>query len=173
MADKGLAFGYHANSSKLWLVVKEEHLPKAESIFTQAGIHITCTGRQHLGAALGTPDFVKEYIMEKVAAWKTHRQIRASHHFLSIHSWPHWPLDVLPENCRRYIPPLEDTIRQQFLSALTGRNSPSDMEHELLALPSRHGGLGLVNPMTMVEEHTSSLQVTEPLHDCTYQAAER
>ena len=47
------------------------------------------------------------------------------------------------------------------------------MEHELLALPSRHGGLGLVNPMTMAEEHTSSLQVTEPLHDCTYRAAER
>ena len=34
--------------------------------------------------------------------------------------------------------PLEETIRQQFLPALTGRDSPSDMERELLALPSRH-----------------------------------
>ena len=31
--DKGPAFGYHANSSKSWLIVKEEHLPKAERIF--------------------------------------------------------------------------------------------------------------------------------------------
>ena len=63
---------------------------------------------------------------------------------------------------------LEETICQQFLPALTGRDSPSDMEHELLALPFRHRHLGLVTPMTMAEEHTSSLLVTEPLTDCTY-----
>ena len=45
VTDKGPAFGYHANSSKSWLVVKEEHLPKVESIFAETGIHITCTGR--------------------------------------------------------------------------------------------------------------------------------
>ena len=72
-------------------MVKEEHLPKAESIFTQAGIHITCTGRRPLGAALGTPDFVKEYIMEKVAAWKTELALlsliaRSEPHTTSQHS---------------------------------------------------------------------------------------
>ena len=65
--------------------------------------------------------------------------------------------------------PLEDTIRQQFLPALTGRDSPPDVERELLALPSHHGGLGLVNLMTMAGEHTSSLQVTEPLTALTEQ----
>ena len=59
--------------------------------------------------------------------------------------------------------PLKDTIRQQFLPALTGRDSLSDVEHELLAPPACHGGLGLLNPMAMEEEHTFSLQVTEPL----------
>ena len=59
--------------------------------------------------------------------------------------------------------PLEDTIRQQLLPALTGRDIPSDMERELLALPARHGGQGIVNPTTMDEEYTSSLRLTAPL----------
>ena len=59
--------------------------------------------------------------------------------------------------------PLKDTICRQFLPALTGRDSPSDVEGELLALPAHHGGLGLVNPTAMEEKHTISLQVAEPL----------
>ena len=173
VADKGPAFGYHANSSKSWLVVKEEHLPKAESIFAETGIHITCTGRRHLGAALGTPEFVEEYVMEKVAAWKTelerlsliarsepHAAFSAFTHGLTGH-WMYFLRAI--EGISPLMQPLEDTVRQQFLPALTGRDSPSDVERELLALPSRHGGLGLVNPTAMEEEHTSSLQVTEPL----------
>ena len=58
---------------------------------------------------------------------------------------------------------LEDTICQQLLPALTERDIPSDMERELLALPARHGGLGIVNPTTMDEEYTSSLILTAPL----------
>ena len=72
-------------SSKSWLVVKEEHLPKAESIFVETDIHITCTGSWHLGAALGTSEFVEEYIMQKVAACKTELE-RLS---LIIRSEPH------------------------------------------------------------------------------------
>ena len=59
--------------------------------------------------------------------------------------------------------PLEDSIRQHFLLALTGQNGVSDLERELLALPTCHGGLGLVNPTTMSEEHTLSLCLTAPL----------
>ena len=59
--------------------------------------------------------------------------------------------------------PLKDTICCQFLPALTGRDSPSNVEGELLALPAHRGGLGLVNPTAMEEKHTISLQVAEPL----------
>ena len=59
--------------------------------------------------------------------------------------------------------PLEDSIRQHFLPALTGQSGVSKLERELLALPARHGGLGLVNPATMSEEHTLSLRLTAPL----------
>ena len=55
--------------------------------------------------------------------------------------------------------PLEDSIRQHFLPALTGQNGVSDLERGLLALPGRHGNLGLVNPTIMSEKHTLSLHL--------------
>ena len=59
--------------------------------------------------------------------------------------------------------PLEDCNRQDFLPALNGQSSFSDLERELLALPARLGGLGLVNPTTLSAERTFSLRLTAPL----------
>ena len=77
-------------------------------------------------------------------------------------------VDGLPSPMQSF----EDTITQQFLPALTGRDSPSDFEHELLTLPAHHGGLGLVNPTTLKEEHTYLLIVPDGTSDCTYSAVE-
>ena len=173
VANKGPAFGYHANTFKSWLMVKEEHLPRAERMFAETGVHITCMVRRHLGAALGTQSFVEEFVMEKVSAWKTeleclspiarsepHAAFSAFTHGLFGH-WMYFLRTV--EGLSSLMQPLKDTIRQRFLPVLTRRDSPSDMERELLALPARHGGLGLVNPTTMEEEHTFSLRPTAPL----------
>ena len=66
----GPDFGYFVNSSKSWLIVKEQYLVEAGKIFAETGIHITCEGKRYLGAALGTRDFVMNYVMDKVANWK-------------------------------------------------------------------------------------------------------
>ena len=42
--------------------------------------------------------------------------------------------------------PLEDAIRQQFLPSLTGQAAFSDADRDLMALPVRLGGLGIINP---------------------------
>lgn len=60
LASKGPKYGYYVNSGKSWLIVKEKHLARAERTCTGTGIRITCEGKRHLGAALGT--FVNEYI---------------------------------------------------------------------------------------------------------------
>ena len=44
------------------------------------------------------------------------------------------------------IQPLEDSIRSRLIPALTGRAPPCHIDRELLALPARLGGLGIVNP---------------------------
>ena len=41
----GPAYGYHANSEKAWLVVKESHLNEARVLFRDTGIKVTLEGR--------------------------------------------------------------------------------------------------------------------------------
>ena len=52
--------------------------------------------------------------------------------------------------------PLEDAIRHQFLPTLTGREALSDTERALLALPARHGGLGIPIPTAVAVRQSSA-----------------
>ena len=55
-------------------------------------------------------------------------------------------------------------MRQKLLPALTGRDSITDTERELFALPIKFGGLGLGNPTkTANAQYSSSQRVTAPL----------
>ena len=51
----GPGYGYHANASKTWLVVKEEFKSQAEAAFADTAVKIMCEGRPHLGAPWGRP----------------------------------------------------------------------------------------------------------------------
>ncbi len=65
----GPCVGYTAKPSKSWLIVKEEHLEYAKSIFTGTGLQITTEGQRHLGAVIGTEAFKKEFVEKKVDEW--------------------------------------------------------------------------------------------------------
>ena len=59
---------------------------------------------------------------------------------------------------------LEESIRSRFIPAITGRDPPNNLIRDLLALPTRLGGMGLVNPTTLASvEYNASLRVAEPL----------
>ena len=45
--------------------------------------------------------------------------------------------------------PLECAIRHHLIPALTGQPPPNETTRQLLALPARHGGLGLIDPTTL------------------------
>ena len=67
-------------------------------------------------------------------------------------------------NISKLLQPLENILREKFIPALTGRPAPSDTERELLALPARNGGLGIVNPASTADrEHQTSLHLSSPL----------
>ena len=57
------SFGYHANASKTWLVVKPD------SVFGDTNIRITCEGRPYLGSALGSQSYTSEFVTCKVNQW--------------------------------------------------------------------------------------------------------
>jgi len=51
--------------------------------------------------------------------------------------------------------PLENAIRDQLIPALAGREV-SDAERQILALPLRHGGLGLTDLGKLPKRNTST-----------------
>ena len=59
--------------------------------------------------------------------------------------------------------PLEDEIRLSFIPALLRRNV-SDGDRELLSLPARYGGMGILNPTAESDlAHANSMQISQPL----------
>ena len=69
LVGDGPAFGYFINPSKSVLVVKRDKLEAAETIFAGTGVSITTDGCRHLGSAIGTDQFVQEFVASKVATW--------------------------------------------------------------------------------------------------------
>ena len=50
-------------------VMKDVNLPVARAIFEDTGIQFTTHGRQYLGAAIGSADFVQLLVNDKVREW--------------------------------------------------------------------------------------------------------
>ena len=64
---------------------------------------------------------------------------------------------------REVFEPLENAIRDQLIPALVGREV-SEAERQIVALPLRHGGLGLTDPRdTAKTEYKHSTQITDNL----------
>ena len=75
--------------------------------------------------------------------------------------WTHFQKTV--PGASELFEPLEHAIRDQLIPALGGREV-SDAERQILALPLRHGGLGLTDPReTAKTEYKHSTQITSKL----------
>lgn len=94
-----------------------------------------CTGKRHLGAALGAQIFIEAFATEKVSARiaeleylslnaksKAHAAFSAFTHGV-IGYWTYFLITI--DGLRSLMQLLDNTISQQFLPALTGRDSPS------------------------------------------------
>ena len=65
----GPGIGYHPNARKSVLIVKPEHDDRAVETFAGTDIVVTKDGQKHLGAAIGTDEFKKKFVNEKVHEW--------------------------------------------------------------------------------------------------------
>ena len=132
-------------------------------IFAGTGVRIEKDGCRHLGAALGTPSFVEEYVANKVTDWV--QQIRRLAEFASTQHQaaysafiqglqPRWSfLSRTLEDAPALFGRLEDVIRDILIPALTGHAPPSSQERALLAFPCRHGGLGISHGPNLLCPH--------------------
>ena len=112
------------------LVVREESATNAKEVFKGTNISITEQGKRHLGAALGARSLVKSCIKVKVSEWANaverlssiaHTQPHAAYAALTHGLMSKWTyLTRAVPNIGDLLQPLEDTIRQKFLTSLTG-----------------------------------------------------
>ncbi|KAL5479574.1 hypothetical protein EMCRGX_G023114 [Ephydatia muelleri] len=135
-----------------------------------AGIGITSEGKCHLGAALGSRFFLESYISDKVKVWtstilnlsliaKTQPHAAYCAFFHGVSGLWTFFLCTIPD-ISSLLQPLEDAIRLNFIPSVTGRDSISDIERDLFALPACLGGLALPNPTASASfEYTSSATV--------------
>ena len=56
--------------------------------------------------------------------------------------------------------PLEEVIRKRFLPSITGHNAFGDKERDLLALPTRLGGLGIADPSKQATPQRTACTLT-------------
>ena len=176
LKDIGPLHGYLPNADKTWLIVKEGKEDEAQRIFADTNIQITCEGKRHLGAVIGSTGFKEQYVKNKVQEWtkevnKLSEIARTEPHaaytaftFGLKHKWTYVSRTV--PRIRDLMQPLENSIRNSFIPAITKDHQCTDIERDLLELPPRMGGLGIVNPAKMAEkEYNNSTRLTASLKD--------
>ena len=146
---------------------------EAENIFKHSPIKITTSGKRHLGAAIGSIEFRTSYMDEKVDEWcekiKSLSQIAKSQpqtaYAAYVHGEQHkytYFLRTL-NNIADILTPLDSIISDEFIPASFDSNISSN-EREILSLPIKEGGMGLLVQGEMADQsyHTSR-KVTTPL----------
>ena len=117
---------------------------------------MTREGQRHLGAVIGTEEFKKEYVKEKVAEWvkevkalsdiaKTEPHAAYSAYTHGVHHRWNFLMRTVPD-ISPLLRPLENVIRQEFIPALVKSHTLREEERTVLALPPRLGGMGISNP---------------------------
>ena len=136
-------------------------------------INVTDEGQKHLGAVIGSRDFLENYVSEKIDNWVSEvaqlaefaqAQPQASYAACTFgfkHRWTYF-LRTLPD-IQDLLEPLEEAFAQVFTQAIVERKC-SQLDRDVLALPVRLGGLSMANPChEAAREHASSIKVTSPL----------
>ena len=174
IVKEGPKFGYHPNALKTWLIVKETKFKEGQCALDGTSVQITTSGKRHLGAALGHPLFVNDYVNSKVKKWVSQidklSAIAITHPHAAysaftqglVHRWS-YVMRTVP-NISHMLEPLEEAICQRFLPSLTGQTvSGADMRN-LLSLPCNFGGLNIPNPSSIADSHfEASKHITAPL----------
>ena len=152
----GPSYGYFVNG----LIVKEAHLEAGRAAFNGTEVQKTTVGQRHLGAPLGSTNFVEQYVQAKVAKWvdqldrlsviaQSDPQAAYSAYVHGFqNSWIYLARCV--PGIGDLLKPLEEVLEKCFIPALTSHN-PNEATRDLLALPVRLGGLGLANPAKVAE----------------------
>ncbi|EDO37922.1 predicted protein [Nematostella vectensis] len=149
----GPSFGYFPNAKKCWIISKADKEASAREVFSGTAVNVTVQGQKHLGAFIGSRDYLEEYVNEKAC--------NAAYTFGLKHRYTYF-LRTLSD-IQDLLEPLENAISNVLIPAITDHRC-SPLERDVLALPVRLGGLSMTNPCLEADiELSSSVKATAPL----------
>ena len=144
-----------------------------KEVFKDTAVNVTVEGQKHLGAVIGSREYLEEYVSEKVTNWVSEitklaefalsqpQACYAAYTFGLKHRWTYF-LRTLPD-IQELLEPLENAISKVLIPAITEHRC-TPLDRDILALPVRLGGLGMTNPCLDANlEQSSSFKVTIPL----------
>ena len=174
---RGPPIGYFPEPKKTWLIVKPEHKERAELMFSD--IKITSVGREFLGSYIGTPEGAASFVTEKIKDWakdvdalveiaKTEPQLAYSAYVFGTSKRWKFVCRTTP-NISEHMQELEQLIREKLIPSIIGGRYISNEYRNIFALPTRHGGMGMENPVDVSDfEYQNSLLMTKQLTDTIY-----
>ena len=154
--------------------MKEDLLREARDTYEGTNHQIITNGMGYLGESIGSKQFAKDFIASRVQEWI--RNVEALSEIAQCH--PQAALAVLTRGLAgkwTYLMrvtscnedswnQLEAALRHKFLPALTGRQAFSDVEREVLSLPAKLSGIGVIDPSRVYSsQHEASRKVSTPL----------
>lgn len=127
------------------MVVKFEFLKFASQVGTS--IILTIRSKKHLGALVGSATFRKGCIETKVAEWLFCRKCHQAAYvaFLVGYRQKFNYIFRTIDNLGDYQIRIERVIRFRSIPAFSNGKHCSDIDRCLLALPTKYGGLGIIN----------------------------
>ena len=154
LKDKGPLLGYCPNASKTWLIVKPDHLERAQEQFPD--INVTAEGHRYLGSFIGTAEASKKFVADEVASWekdindlvkiaKSEPQLAYSGYIYGMSKRWQFLCRTTP-GITEEMKVLEQLIRKKLIPSITGISHVSDDMRMILRLPARMGGLGFLDP---------------------------
>ena len=124
------------------------------------------------GSPLGTIDYIEQFVSERESAWM--EELDKLEEVAKVHGFTQSSMNKLAFLCRttrnidHLLLPLKEKIRLSFIPTLAGRAPPSNSIRDLLALPPRLGGIGIINPTQLsTTEYPASVAISAPLRDLT------
>jgi hypothetical protein len=200
---KGPQYGYFLKTEKCVAIVKAGHQAEFERTFAaeiEAGLRYVCSdddwilnaedgriaeelaGERHLGAGVGSLEFRDAWTRRKVQRWvkdieklaalgQSHPQ--AAYALLTHNLVPSWRYTMrCTRSSAELYQPLEDALVTTFFPSVFGW-PPDPVLRARCALPTRHGGLGIPNPVLLADqEWEASHALTGSLQKAMLERAE-
>ena len=171
--DKGPRLGYYPNARKSWLIVKENYMEDARRIFEHSYINISDEGTKHLGSVIGRRAHMEKSFKDKVNKWAGELDVlseiaksepHAAYTALTKGVMSHWTYFMrTTKDISILMAPLEEKLRTKLIPELVGEEISDEMR-EILELPPKHGGMGIINPVKKADScFEDSNFITEPL----------